>query len=341
MLKKLLLTISCAAILAAPTLSQAADDKKRSYILATASTGGTYYPVGVALATLVKVKLEPASKYGKMTLSAISSAGSGANVKLMSDDQAQFGIIMGLYGSWAAEGTGRLKEVGKQENLRAVTMLWQNVEHFVVHKDYVKTGTVEDLAGLAEQKFGIGKKNSGTQGSGMHILEGLGVDASKFTMVHKGYGGTSDAMQNGQIAGMNIPAGPPVSAITSAYAKLGEDIKTLDFTDEQMEKANNGLKLWTRYVIPAGTYPNQEKDINTIAQPNFLAVNQGVNEEDVYQLTKVIYENLPFLNAIHKATTAMSIEKAIDGLPVPLHPGAARYYKEVGIEIPEHLIAKQ
>lgn len=338
MFKKLLLAASCAAVLASPTV-QAADDEKRSYILATASTGGTYYPVGVALATLVKVKLEPKSKYGKMTLSAISSAGSGANVKLLRDNEAQFGIVMGLYGSWAATGTGKLSEVGKQENLRSVTMLWQNVEHFVVNKDFVKSGTVEDLAGLSGEKFGIGKKNSGTQGSGLHILEGLGIDASKFTMVHKGYGGTSDALQNGQISGMNIPAGPPVSAVTSAYAKLGDKVQTLDFTDEQMEKANNGLKLWTRYVIPAGTYPNQDKDINTIAQPNFLAVNKDVNEEDVYQLTKVIYENLPFLGAIHKATTAMSLEKAIDGLPVALHPGAAKYYKEQGIEIPDHLIA--
>ena len=76
---------------------------------------------------------------------------------------------------------------------------------------------------------------------------------------------------------------------------MGGDITTLDFTDEQMAKANGRYQLWTRYVIPENTYPGQTKAINTIAQPNFLAVNADVSEEDVYQLTKTIYENLPFV----------------------------------------------
>ena len=110
-------------------------------------------------------------------------------------------------------------------------------------------------------------------------------------------------------------------------------------TDEQMAQANGGLTLWTRFVIPANTYPGQDKPINTIAQPNFLAVRDDVDEEAVYKIVKTIYENLPFLQNIHKATKAMKLENAIAGLPVPLHPGAARYYREQGIEIPDSLIA--
>lgn len=94
------------------------------------------------------------------------------------------------------------------------------------------------------------------------------------------------------------------------------------------------------YTIAAGTYPGQAKDVNTIAQPNFLAVNASVDEEHVYMLTKTMYENLPFLQAIHPATKAMMIESAMAGLPAPLHPGAARYYTEVGLEIPANLIAE-
>ena len=93
-------------------------------------------------------------------------------------------------------------------------------------------------------------------------------------------------------------------------------------------------------MIPAGTYPNQDKDVNTIAQPNFLAARADLEDEAVYLITKTIYENLPFLNAIHKATKVMAVEKALAGLPMPLHPGALKYYQEVGLTIPEHLIAK-
>lgn len=316
-------------------LAQAADD--RSYVLATASTGGTFYPVGVALATLTKVKLEPTMG---MSISAINSAGSGENIKLLRENEAQLAILQGLYGAWAWDGTGRMEKEGAQKNLRSISMLWQNVEQFVVRTEYAKSGSITDMNNLAGEKFSIGTKNSGTEGSGLTILGNMNVPADSLDMAYMGYSASADALQNGTIDGMNIPSGVPTSAITRAYAALGDDITILEFTDEQIKQANGNFQLWTRFEIPANTYPGQTKAIKTIAQPNFLAVRDDLSEEDVYQLTKTIYENLPFLNGIHKATKAMSLQKAIDGLPVPLHPGAARYYKEAGLTIPAHLIAE-
>jgi hypothetical protein len=336
LIKAMGLTLAMTSLGGVAGLAQAAD-ANRSYIMATASTGGTFYPVGVAIATLAKVKLEPTIG---LSLSAINSAGSGENIKLMRENQVQFSILQGLYGAWAWNAEGEFKQTGKQEYLRSVTMLWQNVEQFVVRTPYAKTGTITDLKGFEGKKFSIGPKNSGTEGSGRTILGNLGIDPDSFNLAYMGYGPSADAMQNGTIDGMNIPSGVPTSAITRAYAAMGGDITTLDFTDEQMKEANGRFDLWTRYVIPANTYPGQTKDINTIAQPNFLAVNADVSEEDVYQLTKTIYENLTFLNGIHAATKAMALEKAIAGMPVPLHPGAVRYYREAGLEIPTHLIAE-
>jgi len=318
------------------SVSTAEAVKERSYLLATASTGGTYYPVGVALSTLVKVKLQPKQKIG---MSAINSAGSGENIKLLRDNEVQFAILQGLYGSYAWNGTGPIAKEGPQKNLRSVTMLWQNVEHFTVNKKFAKTGTASDLVGMKGQTMAMGKKNSGTLGSNTVLLKNLGVDiATDYKLVHVGYGPSADALQNGQVAGMGTPAGAPVSAVTKAIAAMGDKITVLDFTDEQLKTADGGMGLWTRYVIPAGTYPNQKKDIKTIAQPNFLAVRADLDEDAVYQITKATYENLPFLNAIHGATKVMAVEKAIAGLPIPLHPGAAKYYKEVGIKVPANLL---
>ena len=333
LVKTLSMAIALSTVAGATGLAQAAE--KRSYILATASTGGTYYPVGVALATLAKVKLEPKHK---ISMSAINSAGSGENIKLLGENEAQFAILQGLYGAWAWEGKGKLKANGPQKNLRSVSMLWQNVEQFVIKSEYAKSGTIDDMNALEGEKFSIGKKNSGTEGSGREILKNLGTDTEKLSFAYMGYGSSADALQNGTVEGMNIPSGVPTSAITRAYAAMGSDITVLDFTDEQIEKANGGYKLWTRFNIPANTYPGQTKEINTMAQPNFLAVRDDVSENDVYMLTKTFYENLPFLNGIHKATKAMALDKAIAGLPLPLHPGAARYYKEMGLTIPAHLI---
>ncbi|MEZ8737312.1 MULTISPECIES: TAXI family TRAP transporter solute-binding subunit [Vibrio] len=316
-------------------ISNASAEEDRSYILATASTGGTYYPVGVALATLSKVKLAPKQHF---SLAAISSAGSGENVKLLNENEAQFAILQGLYGAWAWQGLGPYEKSGRQTQLRSVSMLWQNVEHFIVRSDLAKTGTVSDLENLNGKKFSIGKKNSGTENSGRQIMQGLSVDPEQFKLAFMGYGGSASALQNGTIDGMNTPAGVPVGAVTQAFAALGEDIQILSFTDAQIKQANGDYNIWTKYEIPANTYPGVDKPITTIAQPNFLAVREDISEDDVYQLTKAIYENLPFLQGIHKATKAMALEKGIAGLPVPLHPGAARYYREMGIEIPSELI---
>jgi TRAP transporter TAXI family solute receptor len=329
------------AAIAAATLAVSAPVVKAqeaaNYILSTASTGGTYYPVGVAIATLTKVKLEPKQKIG---MTAISSAGSGDNVRLLRENEAQFGILQGLFGYYAATGTGPLEEAGVQENLRSVSMLWQNVEHFIVANDHVDTGTVDDFVALKGQTVAVGRTGSGTIGSNDAILSGFGLDIYEdFELINAGYGPSAEALQNGQAAGISTPAGVPVGAVSQLFAAAGDNVTLLNFTEEQLMKADGGRELWTPYTIPAGTYPGLDKDVQTIAQPNFLATRADLPEENVYQITKTIYENLPFLQAIHPATKAMAIEKAIAGLPLPLHPGAARYYSEQGIEIPARLIA--
>ncbi len=327
--------IAAAAAVSFGTTSHA---EEASYVLATASTGGTYYPVGVALSTLVKVKLEPGEKIG---MSAISSAGSGENVRLLRENEAQFAILQGLFGSYAATGTGPIAESGPQEQLRSVTMLWQNVEQFIVSNDVAGDGTASVLADLKGQAMAMGAQNSGTIGSNAALLAGLGVDLeSDYELVFGGYGPSVEALQNGQVKGVGIPAGVPTGAISQLMAAAGDSVTPLEVTDEELTAMDGGRNLWTRYVIPAGTYPGQDADWNTIAQPNFLAVNADVSEENVYLITKTIYENLPFLQAIHPATEAMSLEAAIAGLPVPLHPGAAKFYQEQGIEIPERLLAQ-
>jgi TRAP transporter TAXI family solute receptor len=220
-------------------------------------------------------------------------------------------------------------------------MLWQNVEHFVVAADKAKTGTIEDLVALKGETMAMGAKNSGTIGSNRTILEGLGINMDNdFELLYAGYGPSADAVQNGKAAGMGTPAGVPVGAVTQLFSSAGDKVKLLAFTDEQIAKADGGKDLWTAYKIPAETYPGQTEEIQTIAQPNFLATHADLPEDDVYQITKTIFENLAFLNAIHPATKAMALDQAIAGLPVPLHPGAAKYYKEQGINVPDRLIAK-
>lgn len=319
------------AALTLVSFSAQAEDK--DYVLNTASTGGTYHPVGTAISTLSKVKLLPKQKF---SLTAVNSAGSGANVQALGAGTADFAILQGLFGSYAATGTGPITE--PQENLRSVSMLWQNVEQFVVPNEKAESGTVDDLKALNGMAAGMGNRNSGTIGSNRVLLSGLGIDIDNdYELVFAGYGPTADALANGQAVAAGIPSGPPTGAITKLMAANEGEFTILDVTPEQLEAMDGGRNLWVPYTIAPGTYPGQGKEVQTIAQPNFLAVNADVDADHVYLLTKTMYENLPFLQAIHPATKAMAIEKAMAGLPVPLHPGAMRYYEEVGLEIPDHL----
>ena len=306
----------------------------RPYVLTTATTGGTFYPVGVAIATIAHAQL---AETDGISMTAISSAGSLENVKLLRDNQVQFAILQGPFGAWAWNGEGPVRN--PQTHMRSVSALWKNVEHFVLLTELVTEGDMADLNNLDGERYVLGARNSGAEQTGRFILDTLGIDyESKFTLGYMGYGPTTNAIQDGNIVGMNIPAGAPVSSITRAYALMGERITILDWTQEQLDRINSRYPLWDWYDFPPGTYPNQSKPVRTVASPNVLVTRADIPDEHVYQITRVIWENLATLQEIHGATNDMRLEIAIDGLGAPLHPGALRYYREQGLEIPERLL---
>ena len=306
----------------------------RPYILTTATTGGAYYPIGVAIATITKSQLEP--EHG-ISLSAISSAGSQENIKLLRDNQAQFALLQGAFAAWGWAGEGPVSR--PQEHLRSVGAMWQNVEHFVLVNRLVRSGDLSDLAHLDGERFVLGARNSGAEQTGRYILDALGIDyENSMNLAWMGYGGAANAIQDGNIVGMNVPAGAPVSAITQAFAQLGDRLTILDFTEEQLEAINRRYNLWDWYEFPPETYPNQSRTVRSVASPNVLATRRDIPEDAVYHITRTIWENLTALQNIHGATREMELELAVRGLGAPLHPGAIRYYREQGLEIPEELI---
>lgn len=329
-IRKVLLAMCLAIVLASCTENLA---NKRPYILTTATTGGTYYPVGVALATITKSQLYASQG---ISLSAISSAGSMENIKLLRDNQAQFALLQGIFAAWAWNGDGPFRN--KQPFLRSIGAMWSNAEHFVLAKELAPNDTMMDFAALDGQRFVIGARNSGAERSGDYIFTALDIDyRSNFQLAYMDYGASANAIQDGTIVGMNVPAGPPVSAISRAFAAAGEDISLLNFSDADLAAVNRKYPLWRRWKIPANTYPNQAEDVNTIAHPNVLAVRADIPDDDVYLITKAMWENLAPLSEIHKATREMSLDVALIGLGAPLHPGAARYYREQGLDIPATL----
>lgn len=309
---------------------------ERDLLLTTASTGGTYYPVGVAMATLFTRELADSDS---ILVSAVTSSGSAENLRMLETGEGKLAILQALFASMAWQGTGRYEGRPIRE-LRSLSMLWDNVEQIAVLRRYAPTGTVSDLSGFAGRGFSLGARWSGTEVSGRAVLETLGIDPdATFRIAHLGFGPSADALQNRRIAGMYLAGGIPTSAVTQAFAALGpEQVVLLEIPDADLQRLREAYPVWRRFIIPADTYPGQDKPLATIAQPNIFAASSEVDEEVIYRILQVFWDHLDTLHRRHAATRSLRLDRALDGLPAPLHPGAVRFYREAGLEIPESLL---
>lgn len=317
------------ALVDQPTTTMAGD----GYTLATGRVTGKSFAVGVGISSLAKVKLMP--QY-RMDLSAVESKGFVHNVRMLQNNDAQFAILQAMFGHFARTGTGTFAGEKPDDNIRAIAMLWRDADHFVIDRDYEKTGTIADLDQLQGMRVSMGVDGPGPIESNRLLLSHLGIDVDNaFSLAHLNYRQSSEALASGQIKAMSTPIRPPAPHVENVLANSGGRHTLLAFTDEQIARADGGLGLWTPYVIPAATYPGQDQDIKTVAKSNLLVARADVDDEVVYQVTKSMFENLEFLRSIHDAMYETSLDRALVGVPMPLHPGALRYFQEVGLLGPD------
>jgi TRAP transporter TAXI family solute receptor len=316
-------------------ISPAAAQQARSYALATGTTGGTYYPVGVAIEALVKALLGTSQG---LQVRAIPTGGSSDNLRLIAEGEVQLAMLQGIHTrAWHGDGPARAAALS---DLRSVTMLWPDIIHIALRSALVRTGSVHDLGDIGMAPIAIGRSDSGAMMTTTALLVSLGIEPAYLNVVDVGgYDAMAQAFEAGTIDGGSLLGGLPMAALTRAMTASADSLTLLSFGDADVEAANARFgALWQPYAIPAGTYPGQEEEVLTLAEPNALVVRADVPEEDVYLLTKAIFQNLRFLANMHPAAADLSLEHALSGMALPLHPGAARYFAEAGVEIPEALL---
>lgn len=323
-------------VAAAWTACTASAQEVRHYALGTATSGGTYYPVGVAIEALVQAVLQ--DSHG-VAVQARATGGSVANLELLDSDDVQFAMVQGIHTrpDFADPDTHAGSE--NPVALRSVSMLWPDVFHILVRADLAKTGSVHDLADIGAAPFAPGRPDSGARLSTEVVLAALGVDTGRLNVVDVGgYDAVAAAFESQRIAAGSLVGGVPMAAIARALSTPSADLAFLSFSDEDVTAVNAGMAaLWIRYVVAAGSYPGLDADLPTIAEPNALLVRADVPADDVYLLTKTIFQNLSFLANMHPAARQISPDRALLGMAIPLHPGALRYFEEIGLTIPDDL----
>ncbi len=303
------------------------ENETKFVTIVTGSTGGTYYPVGTILATLWSDKL--ADK--KVKASAQSSGGSIENLNMLKSNEAQLGIAVASLGYFAYNGKEGFAD-NKIENLRLVSGLWPELSQFVV----TEASGINSIADIKGHSINVGGAGSGTEYTSLKILEIIGgMKLGDFKVEHLGYSEAASAMQNAQLDAMNAEAGIPTSSVSEIFASKTK-VKMLEFSDEEFEKLNAAAPQFGQYIVPAGLYPGLDQDVKVVGIKSALFTNSEVSEEMVYELTKAMYEYHSEIEGSHKALETVTLENALKGLPpVPLHPGALKFYKEKGFEIPE------
>ena len=314
-MKKILAIALAVAALSVSACGMAADIN-----FVTAGTQSTFYPISVTVAELWNHNIEG------MNATATPSGGGVDNLNQALDGEAQIGIANANLVYQSQQGIASF-EGEPNENIRIFAGLYYNPNQVIV----TKASGIDSIAGLKGAHFSVGAAGSTTVDEAtVHLATlGLSLDGDLQTE-YMDTGSAADAIANKQLDGAWIMAGTPNSAV--AQIMTTTDSKILPIPADMIEALKADYPWYANYTIPAGTYDKQDEDVETSAVKLTLFITADVDEETVYQMTKVFWENWDMLTSTHKALAAADPAQACTDLAgVPIHDGAARYYREIGL----------
>ncbi|MDR1481933.1 MAG: TAXI family TRAP transporter solute-binding subunit [Synergistaceae bacterium] len=287
--------------------------------IATGGTSGTYYPIGGAIAQAV-------SKNGVIQATAETSNASVANVNLVATKEIEVAFAQNDITFWAYAGE-MMFDKSPLTNLRAIAALYPEHIQLITTKDSA-VKVIDDLKG---KRVGVGAPGSGTEGDVRAILQVAGLKYDDMRADFLDFGATTSRFKDNQIdAGFVVAGYPTASVMDLATTK---DITLMDFTPEYMDRLTKAFPYFIRSNIPAGTYSGIDSDITTPAVMAILITHDQISEDAIYEFTKSMFENIADIHASHAKGREITLKTALDGLTVPLHPGAAKYFKEQGMSV--------
>jgi TRAP transporter TAXI family solute receptor len=284
----------------------------------TGGTSGVYYPLGVALSQIYTKAIPDAKS------SVQATKASAENLNLLQAGRGEIAFTLGDALSDAWKGTEEAGFKTPLKKLRGVAGIYSNYIQIVASAD----SGIKTLADLRGKRVAVGAPKSGTEINARAILKGAGLTYKDLGKVeYLPFGESVELMKNRQIDATLISAGLGVSAIRD----LGTSVKMVivPIPADVVAKVND--PAYIAGVIPANTYEGQTANVATVAIENFLVTHEGVSTDTVYKMTKSLYENLDQMVAAHAAAKAIKREEGPKHMPLPLHPGAEKYYREVGL----------
>ncbi|WP_261844383.1 TAXI family TRAP transporter solute-binding subunit [Aliamphritea ceti] len=330
--KKLIVGSVIAATAALSTLSHSAD--MQFFRIGSGSAGGSYFPIAGLIANAISNPpgSRPCEKGGScgvpgLVAIAQSSNASVANATGVQTGQMESGLAIAGIVDTAYNGTGKFAEKGRYEDIRVIANLFPEELHLVLPEGS-SLKSIQDLKG---KRVGIAQAGSGTQVAVLKMLKEFGIDRSNMDEAELNNSQSAEHMADGQLDAYFYVAGTPVAAIVQLASTKGMELYS--FSDEELEILQKALPYYYAETIPAGTYEGVDYDVNSLAGGAQWMTSAKVSDELVYNITKALWNDSSkklFSNG-HPKAKMIQLDTALSGVTVPLHAGAEKFYREVGL----------
>lgn len=288
--------------------------------IATGGTAGTYYPIGGAIAQAV-------SKGGAIKATAETGNASVANLNLVGNGEIEVAFAQNDTTFWAYNGQQMFKKPLK--NLRTVAVLYP--EHVQVL--LAKNAGIKGINDLKGKRVSVGAAGSGVEADVRAIFGVAGLTYNDMKVDHLDFGATTSRFKDNQIDVGFVVAGYPTASIMDLTTT--KDMAMLDFAPDFLAKLSQTHPYFVASKVPAKTYKGIDTDVNTPAVMAMLVTHDKVSDAVVYAFVKGLYENLDVVQASHSMARQITLQGALKGATAPVHPGAAKYYQEKGVAVPD------
>lgn len=315
----LMLRAAIALSLSAAILTTGCGAGSSRLMFGTGGTAGTYYSYGGIIAQYM-------TRYGGAKVTAVSTGGSKVNIQSVQDGDFQLGFSQSDVMTYAWNGTKSFEKDGPTHDFRVLGGLYaETVQLITMDKDIHSVG---DLKG---KSISVGEAGSGVYFNAVDVLSAAGITMKDIRPQYQSFEDSKESLKDGKIDAAFMVSGAPTTAITELATTNGVSLINID--GELRDKILQADPYYSPLEIPAGTYPGQDKPVETITVKATVIVSAAMDDDTAYRLTAAVFDHADEIAKENAKGKELSLENATEGMAVPFHEGAARYYKEHGIEV--------
>lgn len=283
--------------------------------IGTGGTAGTYYPLGGAMAEILNKDIQG------MNASAQSTGASVANINMLKAGDVDMAIVQNDITYYAVNGTEMFKDK-KVDNLKGIAVLYPETCQFVT----LEATGIKDIASLKGKRVAVGAAGSGAEANARQILEAYGITYDDIEEQYLSFSEGASALKDGNVDAAFLTAGYPTAAVQDIASQ--NPVRLLPVTADKAEALIAKYPFYTKTTIPAGTYAGFNEAVESVSVMAMLVANDKVSEKLGYDIAKALFSNLDRLQAAHAVGKQIKKETAMEGMPLPMNPGAEKFFKE-------------